>query len=118
MPTSETTTHWSLKDLLSDPVDQAVEQYLTQLERSVQDLEALRPDLTPEISEEAFAKVLGLLESINSTMRRLQAYSFLWLSEDTQNEAALNLRDRLDHSLVSLGQPDFVLRDLVQGSAG
>ena len=35
--------------------------------------------------------------------RRLQAYSFLWFSEDTQNEAALNLRDRLDRSLVDLG---------------
>ena len=36
-------------------------------------------------------------------MRRLQGYSYLWLSEDTQNEAALNMRDRLDQSLVSLG---------------
>jgi oligoendopeptidase F len=36
-------------------------------------------------------------------MRRLQAYSFLWFAQDTQNEAALNLRDRLDRSLVELG---------------
>ena len=44
-----------------------------------------------------------MLETINTLMRRLQAYSFLWFSEDTQNEAALNLRDRLDRSLVDLG---------------
>ena len=59
--------------------------------------------MTAEISEEIFAKILVMLENSNSLMRRLQAYSFLWFSEDTQNEAALNLRDRLDRSLVDLG---------------
>jgi oligoendopeptidase F len=103
MGSAETTTRWSLKDLLPDPVEQAVEQNLSKLEQAVSDLEALRENMTPEISEKAFAKALKLLELINTLMRRLQAYSYLWLSEDTQNEAALNLRDRLDQSLVSLG---------------
>ncbi len=76
---------------------------LQKLEGSVSDLEALRPSMTAEISEEAFAKILATLETINTLMRRLQAYSFLWFAEDTQNEAALNLRDRLDRSLVDLG---------------
>ena len=35
-------------------------------------------------------------------MRRLQAFSYLWFSEDTQNESALNLRDRLDRDLIGL----------------
>jgi oligoendopeptidase F len=92
-----------LKDLLPDPVDQAVEAHLLKLEGCVSDLEAMRDSMTPEISVEAFAKILGTLESINASMRRLQAYSFLWFTEDTQNEAALNLRDRLDRSLIDLG---------------
>jgi oligoendopeptidase F len=103
MPSSATLAHWSLKDLLPDPVDQAVEAHLLKLEGCVSDLEAMRDSMTPEISVEAFAKILGTLESINASMRRLQAYSFLWFTEDTQNEAALNLRDRLDRSLIDLG---------------
>ena len=124
----ETTTPWSLKDLLPDPVDRAVEQHLSQLEQTVSELEAMRPDLTPEISAPAFAQALQLLESLNSRTRRLQGYSYLWLSEDTQNEAALNLRDRLDQSLVSLGNrilffeiwfkdlPDAAAERLIAGS--
>jgi oligoendopeptidase F len=103
MGSAEATTRWSLKDLLTDPVDQAVAQHLSILEQAVSDLEAMRTDLTPAISVQAFAKALELLELINTLMGRLQAYSYLWLSEDTQNEAALNLRDRLDQSLVPLG---------------
>ncbi len=103
MPLSATLSHWSLKDLLPEPVDQAVEEHLLKLESGVSELEALRPSMTPEISEEAFVKILAMLETINIFMRRLQAYSFLWFSEDTQNEAALNMRDRLDRSLVDLG---------------
>ncbi len=96
-------THWSLKDLLPEPVDQAVEAQLVTLDACVSDLEAMRVSMTPTISAEAFAKILATLESINAVTRRLQAYSFLWFAEDTQNEAALNLRDRLDRSLVDLG---------------
>jgi oligoendopeptidase F len=103
MPFSAALAHWSLKDLLPDPVDQAIEAHLSELEGCVSNLEALRPSMNAEISKETFAKILALLETNNSLMRRLQAYSFLWFSEDTQNEAALNLRDRLDRSLVDLG---------------
>jgi len=103
MGSPDMTTHWSLKDLLPDPVDQAVGQNLSLLEESVSELERMREGLTEDISKEAFVHALGLLEVINSLMRRLQGYSYLWLSEDTQNVAALNLRDRLDQKLVDLG---------------
>jgi len=103
MPSSAELTQWNLKELLPDPVKPAVEGYLKKIEGSVSELEAMRPTMTPEISEEAFAKVLVTLESINASIRRLQAYSYLWFSEDTQNEAALNLRDRLDRDLIELG---------------
>ncbi|MGA2489056.1 MAG: M3 family oligoendopeptidase [Anaerolineales bacterium] len=103
MPSSATLAHWSLKDLLPEPVEQAVEAQLAQLAASVSDLEAMRESMTPQISEETFAKILASLDSFNIIIRRLQAYSFLWFAEDTQNEAALNLRDRLDRSLVDLG---------------
>ena len=103
MGSAKAVIRWSLKELLPDPVDRAVEENLAKLEKDVCALETLRPVLTPEITAEAFSNTLRLLESVNSLMKRLQSYSFLWLSEDTQNEAALNLRDRLDQSLVALG---------------
>jgi oligoendopeptidase F len=61
-------------------------------------------------------------------MHRLEAYSSLWCAEDTQNEAALNLRDRLDRSLIDLGNrvlffeiwfkdlPEEVAAKLIAGS--
>ncbi len=100
MPFSVTPVKWSLNDLLPDPVDQAIEANLKDIEGCVSDLETRRASMTPEISAEDFAKILATLETINILMRRLQAYAFLWFAEDTQNQAALNLRDRLDRSMV------------------
>lgn len=121
MGSPDTTTRWSLKDLLTAPLDQAVEHKLADLEKMVTTLEAMRGDMTETISREKFSEALKLLESINSLMRRLQAYSYLWLSEDTQNETALNLRDRLDQSLVELGNRmlffEIWFKDLPDASA-
>ncbi len=103
MPFSATPSRWSLQDLFPEPVDPAIEIALKKLEASVSELEAHRPGMTDGISEEAFLKILALLESITTLMNRLGAFPSLWCSEDTQNEAALNLRDRLDLALVNLG---------------
>ena len=128
MGSSDTTTRWSLKDLLPVPVELEVDQNLSKLERAVSDLEVMRGGMTADITREVFAEALKLLELINTLMRRLQAYSYLWLSEDTQNEAALNLRDRLDQSLVDFGNrvlffeiwfkdlPDTTSEKLIVGS--
>ncbi len=103
MGSLETKSRWSLVDLLPEPVEAAVESTLAQLEKSVSELEAMRPAFTQKVSQETFNQALQLLESIDSMSKRLQAYAYLWLSEDTQHEPALNLRDRLDQVLVSLG---------------
>jgi oligoendopeptidase F len=103
MPFSAMPSRWSLQDLFPEPVDPAVETALKKLEESVSELEARRPGMTNGISEAAFLEILSTLEAINTLMNRLEAYPSLRCSEDTQNEAALNLRDRLDRSLVTLG---------------
>lgn len=96
-------THWSLNDLLPEPVEQSLQSRLAEVEKLVTDLEGMRDVMTPDISLPEFKKVLDLIEAINSSMRRLQGYAFLWFAENTQNEAALNLRDRMDRSLIDLG---------------
>ena len=118
MPSSAELTHWSLKELLPDPVDQAVEATSEGTGRLRLGTGSHAPIDDAQISAEAFAKVLATLERFNTAMRRLQAYSFLWFAEDTQNEAALNLRDRLDRCPGRAGQPHFVFRYLVQRTAG
>ncbi len=103
MPETSEPTHWSLNDLLPEPVEASVQARLVELEKLVTDLEGCRDLMTPDISLPDFKKIIQLLEAINSLMRRLQGYAFLWFAENTQNEAALNLRDRLERSLVDLG---------------
>ena len=103
METPTSLAHWSLTDLLPEPVDQSVEARLKKLEGAVSELEAMRPSMTPEITEEYFGKILATLETINALLRQLEAYSYLWFAEDTHNQAALNLRDRLDRALVEMG---------------
>jgi oligoendopeptidase F len=124
----ETITRWSLKDLLPDPVEQSLDEYIFKLEQAVSDLESLRVEMTAGITTLKFAEILKSLELVNSLMRRLQAYSFLLLSEDTQNKAALNLRDRLDKSLINFDNrilffeiwfkdlPDVVAQQLISQS--
>ncbi len=86
-------SRWSLKDILDE---QKIDQQLEQLEQAVAAFEALRPQLTSDISDSEFLDVLRRYEELSAMLRALGAYSELWFSEDTQNQAALNLQGRLD----------------------
>ena len=103
METSETNIRWSLQDLLPDPYQRSIEKVLSQLDQTVSDIESQRSQMTEEISQNKFNEILKKLELVNALMRRVYAYADLWLAEDTQNETALNLRDRLDQALVNYG---------------
>ena len=96
-------TRWTLIDLLPEPVKQTLDEYLLKLEQSLVELEAIRVSLSDDISLQDFQKILSLLESINGLNARIGAYAELWLSEDQQNPAALNLRDRVEQVLTDAG---------------
>ena len=49
-----------------------------------------------------FNKILKILESINILKSRIEGYADLSFAEDTQNPAALNLRDRVDQVLTDI----------------
>src|SRR3990172_1871882 len=97
----EKLTGWLLKDLLADPVDQALAETFEKLDQALAGLEALRDSLGPEISISEFKRVLAGVESVNRLTSRLEAYSDLLLTEDTQSPFALNLRDRINEVLRS-----------------
>jgi oligoendopeptidase F len=92
----ENPTRWSLEDLMAAPVDRALDSAFSELEQAVAGFEAMREMLTPDISVQEFKKVLDRMESIHRLMGRIEAYSLLSLTGDTQDPAALNLRDRVD----------------------
>ena len=95
-----TTKRWSLQDLLPEPVEESLEAALADLEHKVSALEAQRDSLTEDIATEAFIALLHEYEAVADLMTRLGAYGELWFSEDTQNQAALNMRDRIRASLT------------------
>jgi len=96
-------TRWSLSDLLPEPVEQALEETFSKLEQALVEFEAARETLTPEIAWQDLNKVLQVLESINILKSRIEGYADLSFAEDTQNPAALNLRDRVDRVLTDAG---------------
>lgn len=98
-----TAKRWSLQDLLREPVEDSLEAALADLEGKVSALEAQRPVLTGAIPTETFIALLHEYEAVSDLLGRLGAYGELWFSEDTQNQAALNMRDRIRAALIEAG---------------
>lgn len=96
----EKPTRWSLNDLLPEPVEQALEETFSKLEHALVEFEATRDILTPEITWQDFNNILKKLEAITILKSKVEGYADLSFAEDTQNPAALNLRDRVDQVLT------------------
>ena len=85
---------WTLAALFPEADDPAVNQALAELETTVAAIEALRPNLSPDMSGEDFTGALKLLETYTTLSYRLGSYGQLWFSEDTQNQKALAFMGR------------------------
>ena len=96
----EQPTRWSLNDLLHEPIEQSLEETFSKLEQALGQFEARRELLTDNIALQDFQKILVDLESINILKSRIEGYADLSFAENTQNPAALNLRDRVDRVLT------------------
>lgn len=124
----EQPTRWSLNDLLREPIEQSLEETFSKLEQALGQFEAMRELLTDNIALQDFQKILVALESINILKSRVEGYADLSFAEDTQNPAALNLRDRVDQVLTDVSNralffelwfkelPDEVANNLIQQS--
>ena len=99
----ERPTRWTLQDLLPEPGAQGLEQAFSKLEEALVEFEATRESLTDEISPQDFNRVLEKLEATAILNSRIEAYAELFFAEDTQNPAALNLRDRVIDVLTDCG---------------
>ena len=97
---------WTLKTLLPAPDGPEVEQTVEKLETVTTAIEALRPTLSPEMTGEDFATVLGMVETFAEIANRLGSYGQLWFSEDTQNQAALAFMGRMEPTADGCVQSD------------
>ena len=91
---------WSLEDLVAKPGSPEVEAIFETLEQSVVAFEATRDDLNENISEARFQQVLSMAEQVGYTIRQLNGFSYLWLSECTADAEALAFRSRVDTTLA------------------
>ncbi len=92
---------WDLSELLPSDSAAHVDELLAQLEARVAELESWRGRLSPELDTEEFVRLLRLYEELVERLYVLSAYGQLWFSEDTQSEAALTYRNRVEHATTS-----------------
>jgi len=95
-------SRWSLKDLFPSPDSPELTAAFKTLTGRVADFEKNRARLTDAISSEQFLKIVKQLEAIERLGYRLGGYSELWLTEDTQNQAAQALSARVQQFLAEL----------------
>src|SRR2546426_7821193 len=88
---------WNLQDLLRDPAHD-LDVLRQELEEQVRRFEGFRDRLAPEIPPETFLDALKLAEAITRTMSRLGAFSFLLISEYTQQQHERCLNVSLDET--------------------
>jgi len=101
MTVSTETTRWSLQDLLLGGAVQ-MENRLDQIETCVQKIESYRPQLSTDLAQDDFLDLLHALESLRELTARAGGYAYLRYSENTQDPAALSLRDRIEQILTEV----------------
>jgi oligoendopeptidase F len=92
-------TRWSLQDLLPGGIEQ-LEKYLDHIEACVQKIESCRPFLTTDLPEEDFLALLHTVEALRELTAMVGGYAYLRYAENTQDPAALSLRDRIEQILA------------------
>lgn len=93
--------HWDLSHLVADPVTQ-FDRYLKDLDEQVSRFEAARKDLAATMPEQVFLDLLTLVERITGDSVRLEAYAYLWFSEDTKQLQARSFKTKVEERLTAL----------------
>jgi oligoendopeptidase F len=95
-------SRWSLADLLPATHGPEFDAVVQELEGAVAELESHRDRLSPDMATDQFLTLMDLVTKIAALSGRLQAYSYLWYSEDTQEQNALAFRGQADRLLTDV----------------
>jgi oligoendopeptidase F len=86
---------WDLSELLPSTDEAVVSARLAELEQTVQNFVAQRDQLRPDMPRADFMALLEQYERLVEQVYTLGAYGNLWFSADTQSQAALTYRNRM-----------------------
>ncbi len=95
-------TRWSLADLFPAINSPVLDAAFNRLNEVVAELEKIRPDLSSEISTARFLAILKQQEEASRLARRIGSFASLSFSQDTQDQAAMNLMARVDQFMAEL----------------
>jgi oligoendopeptidase F len=93
-------TSWDLSALLPEPSEAVISERLDDLERAVEAFEKRRADLTAVIAKSTFLQILGECEALLEQVWVLGSFGSLWFAADTQSEAALTYKNRIEQILT------------------
>jgi oligoendopeptidase F len=82
-----TQSPWSLSDLFPAHDSPEMKAGFDELDVKVVEFEAMRPSLSPDLSEDSFLGAIYLLEAISRLARRIASFASLRFSADTQDQA-------------------------------
>lgn len=88
--TTYTQKAWSLADLYPGFDTRELQAALDEVNAQANAFEAMRPQLSPDMSEETFVEMLAAYESLSRITRRVDYYAQLRFVEDTQSQEAQN----------------------------
>ncbi|HKZ71072.1 MAG TPA: M3 family metallopeptidase, partial [Anaerolineales bacterium] len=91
----ELTTRWKLDDLVDVAKDPTVEKAIKVFEKRVKVIEGWRKKLKPAMSAANFSALLDDYEAASREAIRLYAYAVLKFSEDTQDQQAMVLLNKV-----------------------
>jgi oligoendopeptidase F len=100
-------SRWSLTDLYPSSDGPEIKQAFTKLDALINQLEAYRPDLDPQITSQKFLEIIRLEEEISKLESRLAGFASLWFAEDTQNQTALSLMAQIDQMMAEYGNREL-----------
>lgn len=90
---------WELSELVPERTPESVGKRLQTIEELVSRFEAHRPELNDQLNSDRFAALMGDYERVVEEMVVVGAFGSLWFAADTQSEAALTYRNRVEQRL-------------------
>src|SRR4030065_2511481 len=100
MTFSESTSPWSLSDLFPGHESPEMKQAFEELDTRIADFETLRPQLSPQMSVEAFLDAVRRLEAIHHLGNRVYGFAGLAFSADTQDHTLHTLMGNVEQTLA------------------
>ena len=95
-------TAWDLSELLPAASEEIIVERLASLEVMVQSFEGRRNGLSAEMGQAALLEVVRQYEALVAQVDVLAAYGYLWFAADTQDQNALDFKNRIEQVLTDV----------------